>query len=99
MALIDKVKNALRISHDKLDEEISDNIEAARAEMIRLGISPALAYSDDPGPLTLRAIKTFCMASLSALDPNTSVKYIESFNYQVDCLRKSSAYVPGGDAE
>ena len=38
MTIFDKVKLALRISHNLLDAEITDVINSARQEMIRAGV-------------------------------------------------------------
>lgn len=53
--MIEKVKRDLRWSHSKLDEDISDNIEACKLDMKRVGIDPLKSDL-----LTEKAIKLYC---------------------------------------
>ncbi|CAJ0596530.1 unnamed protein product [Cylicocyclus nassatus] len=54
MTLFEKTKAALRISTNALDTEIADNIETAKEELIRAGVS-ADAVSEE-GSLVTRAV-------------------------------------------
>lgn len=56
--MLDVVKKALRISHNALDDEISDLIEAARRDLSLSGVS-VLKTNDDADPLIKRAIITY----------------------------------------
>ena len=91
MAMLDKVKLALRITHTKLDNDILDNIAAAKEELERAGVPRDLVTEPEKHPLIARAIKTYCQ-SMAALDQNQADKYMNSFKYQADNLRKSSLY-------
>lgn len=91
MAMLDKVKLALRITHTSLDNEINENIEAAKEELERAGVPRDVATQPETYPLVARAIKTYCQ-SMAALDQNQAEKYMVSFKYQLDNLRKSSIY-------
>lgn len=82
--MLDKVKTALRISHDRLDEEINDTIETARAELIRSGCD---LYSLDES-LVRSAIITYCKYAFASDDKKRD-GFLRSFQYQQDCLRKS----------
>ena len=42
--IFEKVKLALRISHNLLDNEIADVITSARQEMVRAGVDEAIAF-------------------------------------------------------
>lgn len=86
LTISDKVKLALRISHNLLDSEISDVITSARMELKRAGVKTDKAESDNEDVVT--AIKTYALAYFSS-DNKDSERYSESFNYQCDCLRKS----------
>lgn len=86
LTISDKVKLALRISHNLLDSEISDVITSARLELKRAGVNTEKAESNNEDVVT--AIKTYCLAYFSS-DDKDSERYGESFNYQCDCLRKS----------
>lgn len=85
--MFDKVKLALRISHNLLDGEIADVITSARNEMIRAGVDATIAQSDEE--LIQTAIKTYALAYYSS-DVKDSERYNQSFFYQCDCLRKST---------
>lgn len=88
MALLDTVKTAKRIKHDKLDAEITRLISAARAEMKRAGVSETKAQEDDD--LINQAIVTYCLMEMSTGDVHD--RYELSWNIQVDQLRKSEDY-------
>lgn len=84
--ITDKVKLALRISHNLLDGEISDVITSARQELCRAGVDPDIANSDME--LVQTAIKTYAL-EYYAQDPKDADRYGVSFKYQCDCIRKS----------
>lgn len=84
---IQRVKDALRIQHGRLDDEISANIAVARAEMIRAGISEKASGGDDP--LIEEAIVVYCLYKMA---PAENERYWESWSYQMDNLRKSRQY-------
>lgn len=93
--ITNEIKIALRISHNALDSEVIALEQAARAELIRAGVAEEWAISDTE-PLIVQAVKTYCKAEFSA-DTNIGERFMESFKYQLDCLRKSVKYM-GGDA-
>ena len=82
----DKVKLALRISHNLLDAEITDVIASARLELKRAGVNSD--YADGDTEDVESAIRTYALAYYSS-DIKDSDRYDESFKYQCDCLRKS----------
>jgi len=82
----DDVKVVLRITHDKLDDEIASAIQEAHLEMVRVGIS---AEADDE--LVDRAVKTYCQMIFTGSDKMRD-GYRESWQYQLDNLRKSLEY-------
>lgn len=88
--MLEKVKLALRINHGKLDSDIEDTIEAARAEMVRAGISQKKT-TDSEDKLITQAIKTYCKWQHSN-DQKLAEGYEKSWLYQLDNLRKSSGY-------
>lgn len=89
--MLEKVKIALRISHDYLNSDIEDSISAARLELKRAGVKAEMADSETDELICL-AIKTFCLSIYSATDAIRK-GYEESWKYQLDNLRKSSAYM------
>lgn len=84
--ILDDVKLALRISHNKLDDEILSTIESCRLEMIRAGVSEEVARGDSP--LVNTAIKTYCRM-INGND-KTAEQFKVSFDYQLECIRKST---------
>ena len=84
--IADKVKLALRISHNLLDSEISDVITSARLELKRAGVDSDTASGDSE--IVETAIKTYALAYYAS-DVKDAERYQESFQYQCDCLRKS----------
>lgn len=88
--MLDKVKLALGLTTTAYDDDIADNILAARAELIRSGVSPEKANSDTDA-LIIKAIKTFCQKEYS--DGPEAERFEKSFNYQLDNLRKSGGYM------
>lgn len=85
--IVDKVKLALRISHNLLDGEIADVIASARQELVRAGVSEDIANGDME--LVETAIKTYAL-EYYASDTKEAERYSNSFKYQLDCLRKST---------
>ena len=85
--IFEKVKLALRISHDLLNGEINDVIASARSELKRAGVDETITDGDDE--IIETAIKTYALAYYAS-DVKDAERYNESFKYQCDCLRKSS---------
>lgn len=89
--LVDKVKLALRISHNVLDGEIEDVIASARQELIRAGVNAAIVNETDETAdteLVEMAIKTYALEYYTR-ETKEKDGYAESFKYQLDNLRKT----------
>jgi uncharacterized phage protein (predicted DNA packaging) len=97
MALVDDVKLALRINHNKLDGEIQSLIYSAQEDMKRAGMSPA-AVVNESSALTATAIKTYVLARM-ADNLAEAEGYQKSYECQLDNLRKSAAYENSDDTE
>lgn len=93
--MLEKVKLALRISHNLLDSDIEDTIKSARAEMIRSGISESKA-NDEEDSLIISAIKTYCLFVYSS-DNSRVEGFRQSWEYQLENLRKSLGYMREDD--
>lgn len=74
--MLEKIKSALRIDDGSLDEEIQDNIDAAKADLKLSGILESKIVETDP--LIIRAIKTFCKYELCT-DDKEADRYNESY--------------------
>lgn len=81
------IKDALRIRHKALDDEIERLIGTARADIIRVGVDASLAQSDDD--LVIQAIVTYCLLNMSS-DPELMDKYKRAYEIQIDGLRRMS---------
>ena len=69
MALLDDVKQALRVDGTEHDTEISDLIDAARGDLILSGVSQEKA-NDSNDPLIKRAIIVYARAQFDWDHPN-----------------------------
>ena len=56
--MLDKVREALRITHNKLDDELQDVISACKTDLKIAGITKV----DDDDPLIQQAVKTYAKA-------------------------------------
>ena len=72
--MLEKVKLALRIKSNKLDEEITDLIEACKIDLSLSGVKKI----EDTDPLIQQAIKLYCKANFG-LDNKDSEKYQKSY--------------------
>lgn len=74
--MLEKVKLALRIDDDSLDEEIQDAIDAAIADLRLSGVLENKLEETDP--LIIRAVKTFCKYEFST-DDKESERYKNAY--------------------
>lgn len=92
--LIDEIKTALRISHNKLDEEIEQHISACLDDMKRLGIAlPELVDEVRENPLLYAAVKLYCMAQYDFLGKGE--QYKKDYEKLRDTLSLSGGYREG----
>lgn len=84
------VRQALRINHTHLDGEITDLIEAARADLSLGGILPA-RVNDESDALIKRAIVNYVKAEFG-LDNADAGKYRESYDMLKRHLMLSTEY-------
>lgn len=92
--LIDDIKTALRISHDKLDDDVNQHISACLADMKRLGIAlPELVDEVRDTPLLYVAVKLYCMAQYDFLGKGE--QYKKDYEKLRDVLSLSGEYREG----
>ena len=72
--MLSKIKQSLRITHDELDGEISDLIEAA---MMDLSISGVVKFPEND-PLILRAVTLYAKANFG-LSNDESEKFLQGY--------------------
>lgn len=90
MPLFDEVKQVLHISHSKSDAEIQMNIEAALADMRRVGIKEELLDEEELNPLVKQAITCWCKANYG-YDNKEAERFEESYERLVSSLLNSKA--------
>ena len=98
MGLIAKVKTAIRISHNKLDDEVGDDIATCLQELRVLGISAPMP--DDPqemDPLILSAVKLHAKSNFTD-DSAKAADYKKRYDSLVSFLMTASEYDGGGSS-
>lgn len=88
--MIDDVRDALRVSGTDLDTEISDLIDAAKADLALSGVQKSKITDEDP--LIKRAITVYCKANFGYEDPKLSEKFQESYTSLKHHLTLSQEY-------
>lgn len=85
--ILGKLKLALRISHDKLDEDIQSDVDACLADLIACGvINPQVT-----DPLIYNAIKLFLRSSYTD-DTVKSAEYLKRYEALKACLGMAEGY-------
>lgn len=88
--MIDVVKKAVRISHNALDDELEDLIEASRYDLNLSGVSN-LKANDDTDPLIKRAIITYVKANFIS-DAKEAERFLASYNMLKNHLTLAGDY-------
>lgn len=86
-----KVKLALRISHDKLDADIQDEIDACLTDLHVCGVT----HADATDPLMLNAIKLWCR-SVFTDDSAKAAEYLRRYEALKSSLMMAEGYAWGG---
>ena len=73
--MLEKVKLALRIKNNKLDDDITDLIDACKIDLSISGVKKI----DETDALVIQAVKLYCKANFG-LDNKDSEKYQKSYN-------------------
>lgn len=82
-----KLKQGLRISHSKLDDDILADVEACLADLKLVGV----IYANEEDPLIFNAIKLWCR-SLYTDDPAKSAEYLRRYEALKACLMMAEGY-------
>ena len=97
MALLDDVKVALRVTTDALDPEISLWVDAALADMRRIGVPEPMLDESDMDPLVRGAVILFVKGRFG-YDNDEAERFDESYQQIVkDILNSPTRY--GADEE
>ena len=91
-ALLTKIKASIRITHAKLDEDVTDTIEACLADLQVAGLSAdKLATGKELDPLILNAVKLYCKAAYTD-DPVKAARYQGGYDALKSCLMAAEGY-------
>jgi len=82
-----KLKQSIRIAHDKLNDDIETDVDACLADLRVHGI----IYKDEDDALIFNAIKLYCK-SLYTDDVVKSAEYKKRYNELRDCLKDAEGY-------
>ena len=85
--MLQKIKDALRVSGSDLDEEIQDLIHAAKADLRLSGIT-----KNEDDPLIVRAITIYCKAHFGYEEPAQAELFMKSYNALKSHLALSQEY-------
>lgn len=89
------VRNRLRITHTSIDDQLTNDINAAKAELKRVGIS-STAVEASADPLIDKAIMAYCMWVESSND-KMAAGYQAQWDQWRDELRKTHGYKETGN--
>lgn len=84
---LEKIKLALRISHNKLDEDIQATIDAAKADLQVAGVT----FKGEEDPLIYNAIALWCRAHHTD-DPDKAAQWLDRYNSLKSCLMMAEGY-------
>ena len=82
-----KIKQAIRRSHSKLDEDLQADIDACLADLRSVGV----VYADETDPLIFNAIKLWCR-SLDTEDVAKGAEYRTRYEALKSCLMMAEGY-------
>ena len=82
-----KIKLALRIKHNSLDEDIQSDIDACMADLAVCGV----IHSDPSDPLLFNAIKLWCR-SIYTDDSVKGAEYLRRYEALKSCLMMAEGY-------
>ena len=94
MTTLEKIKQALRISHSKLDEDIQADIDACLADLQLVGVR----LKGEEDPLIFNAIKLWCRA-LYTDDPVKAAEWQRRYTSLKACLMMAEGYSWEADAD
>ena len=92
--ILAKIKLALRIKHDALDEDIQADIDACLADLKAMGV----VYKDVTDPLIFAAVKLWFKASYTD-DTAKGAEYMNRYNAMKASLMMAEGYAWKGAAD
>lgn len=101
MALLDDIKMVLRVRTDALDAEVAMLIDAAKADMIRVGVREELVNPKSESamnPLVKQAIALYAKANFG-FDNGEAERFNSSYRQTVCDLMNSKANIAAMEGE
>lgn len=98
MALIDEIKLILRISNDAYNDEIEMLINAAQADMLRVGVEEAYVNAPKDNPLVKHAIACYCKANFG-YDETDATRFDASYRQLVADMLNSKRNIAAIEQE
>ena len=91
-ALLTKIKASIRITHDKLDADVTDTIDACLADLRVAGLrAEKLDTTQELDPLILNAVKLYCKAAYTD-DTVKAARYQGGYDAMKACLMYAEGY-------
>ena len=97
MALLDDVKVACRVASTAFDNELTDLISSALADMGITDINAELLVEENPEPLIKQAVITYCRMNFGFQSDTYYARLKASYDEQKAQLLMSSTYTDWGD--
>lgn len=98
MSLLDDVRVAVRVSHSATDVEIQMWIDAALADMKRVGVREELLLDASPAALVKAAVVCYVKANYG-YDVEERPQFSDSYRRIVCDLLNSSANIAAGESD
>jgi hypothetical protein len=97
--ILDKVKAVCRVTSTAYNEELTDLIAAAFADLGIPDIKPELLTETNTDPLILRAVLTYCKMNFGYCPEDQYARLKASYDEQKSQLLMSSTYTEWGEAD
>lgn len=92
--MLERIKLALRIKHNALDEDIQADIDACLADLQTMGV----VYADAADPLIFAAVKLWCKAAYTD-DTAKGAEYMRRYDAMKASLMMAEGYAWEGAAD
>lgn len=87
MTTLEKIKLAIRRSHNKLDDDLQSDIDACIADLRVCGV----VYAEEDDPLIFNAIKLYCR-STNTDDPAKAAEWLSRYESLKSSLMMAEGY-------
>jgi uncharacterized phage protein (predicted DNA packaging) len=94
--MLDKVKQALRISNTTFDTELNDLIDAAKADLVLSGILQSRISAIDTDILIQRAVMVYCKCYFGIENPEYE-RNLQAYNSLKNHLSLTAEYMEVGE--